>query len=126
VTQVLGTSTYDDGVKVVQVAVVRRTGTRCKQLAARATFVTSSCRKPTGFLTATGKRAWRLVLPRVLSYGSTRSSSGSPTPPASRRSGHPAASAGADSRRATALGARRTAAGVLGTEVSQSIAADCG
>lgn len=68
-TQVLGTSTDDDGVKVVQVAVVRRTGTRCKQLAARATFVTSSCRKPTGFLTATGKRAWRLVLPRVLSHG---------------------------------------------------------
>jgi hypothetical protein len=70
VTRPRGTATDDHGIDTVEIAVLRKTHGRCRSLNANSLFVTSSRTEPTAFLTATGKRTWRLVLPRKLTRGS--------------------------------------------------------
>ena len=64
-TVVRGTAFDDHGVARIQVAVVRRTGGRCRQLTSGGGFVAvpTCSSRPTSWLRATGAKRWSLRLP---------------------------------------------------------------
>jgi hypothetical protein len=66
-----GTASGENGVAFVQVAIVRRIGPTCTQLAPTGSFIAlRRCNEPTSFLFATGTTHWSLKLPHSLRTGS--------------------------------------------------------
>lgn len=61
-----GTSTDDRGVSRVELAIVRKSGGKCRQLTARGRFAAlSKCAAPSSFLKARGTRSWSLKVRRL-------------------------------------------------------------
>ena len=68
-----GIASGANGVAFVQVAVVRRNGSRCTEMSATNTFIPlPTCNRPTSFLFATGTTRWSLKLPSRLRHGTYR------------------------------------------------------
>lgn len=65
-----GTASDDKGVSRVDLAIVRRSGSTCKQLTAKGRFIAlATCSAPTSFLRARGTRSWSLKV-KALPKGS--------------------------------------------------------